>query len=305
MTTESRFTGVHTIVPTAFHPDGTLDTGSMERLVEYLLEQRADGVALLGFMGEAHKMTSSERRQVVERVVGAADGRLVVWVGVRALGTAGAIEQAQEAHALGADAVFVAPLPAGSVDDQDRHFRAVAGAAPIPVAVHDYPAEFGVRLPVDLIVRLVNDGVTPYIKAEDPPVLVKQRRLLDQTGGKAGVFGGLGGQWALEELQNGAAGIMTGLAFTEILVGIYERFQAGDVAGATELFDRTLPLMRYEFQPGIGVGLRKYVLVRRGVFSSAHVRPPAAAVDDATLAEFETLARRVGLDVAEPALRGA
>jgi 4-hydroxy-tetrahydrodipicolinate synthase len=301
MNSKRRYRGVHPIVPTAFHPDGSLDLASMERLTRFLIEREVDGVALLGFMGEAHKMTTEERGQVVDRVASTADGRLIVWVGVRALGTAGAVEQVLQAEALGADAVFVAPLPSGSELDQERHFREVAASTHLPIAIHDYPAEFGVRLSASLIARLANDGVAPYVKAEDPPVLVKQRRLLADTNGAIGVFGGLGGQWAFEELVNGAAGIMTGLAFPEVLVGIYKRLEAGDVDGARELFDGTLPLIRYEFQPGIGVGLRKHVLVRRGVFSSAYVRPPGQTPDDATLAEFESVARRVGIDIALPA----
>jgi dihydrodipicolinate synthase/N-acetylneuraminate lyase len=68
----------------------------------------------------------------------------------------------------------------------ERHYREVAAATALPVAIHDYPSEFGITIPADLIARLANDGVTPYLKAEDPPVLVKQRRILEQAPGASG-----------------------------------------------------------------------------------------------------------------------
>ena len=300
MSQHPSYTGVHPIVPTPFLADGALDLPSVERLVEHQIAAGVQGVAILGFMGEAHKLRGAERRSVIEATVAAAAGRIVVWVGIRAFGTAGAIEQVQEAETLGADAVFVAPIAPGTPPVIERHYREVAAATALPVAIHDYPAEFGISIPADLIARLAADGVTPYLKAEDPPVLVKQRRILEQAPGKIGIFGGLGGQWVFEELVNGAAGVMTGLAFPEVLVDIVTRYEAGDVDGAAAVFDRVLPLIRYEFQPGIGVALRKHVFERRGVFSTTTVRAPSPSVDAATIEEFEAVARRVGIDVAVP-----
>ena len=300
MSKHPTYTGVHPIVPTPFLDDGEVDLASVERLVEHQIAAGVQGIAILGFMGEAHKLRGAERRSVIEAAVATAAGRIVVWVGIRAFGTAGSIEQVQEAEALGANAVFVAPIAPGTPAVIERHYREVAAATALPVAIHDYPSEFGITIPADLIARLANDGVTPYLKAEDPPVLVKQRRILEQAHGRIGIFGGLGGQWVFEELANGAAGVMTGLAFPEVLVDIVTRYQAGDEDGAAAVFDRVLPLIRYEFQPGIGVALRKHVFERRGVFSTTTVRPPSPPVDAATIEEFEAVARRVGLDVAVP-----
>ena len=287
--------GVNPILPTPFTEGGGLDVVSLERLIEFQLEAGVDGVAILGFLGEAHKLAEAERRTVIEVVVARAAGRIPVWVGVRALGTAGAVEQARAAQALGASAVFVAPIAPQSDAALYRHYRAVAEAVEVPVIVHDYPASFGITLSAELVARLANDGFAPYIKLEDPPVLTKLTRLRELTEGRIGVFGGLGGVYFLEELQRGAVGIMTGFAFPEVLVRIYRQFVGGDVAGAARTFDRYLPLIRYEFQPGIGLAFRKHVYRRRGVFASEFIRPPGAALDDVSREELEATAARVGL----------
>lgn len=293
--------GVNPILPTPFDADGALDLASLERLVDHVADVGADGVAILGFLGEAHKLSGAERDAVVRTVVARAAGRLSVWVGVRALGTAGAVEQATRAEALGADAVFVAPIAPQDDEALHRHFRTVAEAVSVPLILHDYPASFGLRLSVPLIARLANEGLAPYIKLEDTPPLPKLTALLDATDGRIGVFGGLGGQYFLEELERGAAGIMTGFAFPEVLVDIHRRFRAGDREGAADVFHRAIDLMRYEFQPGIGLAFRKHVLRTRGVFATDVCRPPAATPSALDLEEFGRVAERCGLRLAGPA----
>ena len=60
------------------------------------------------------------------------------------------------------------------------------------------------------------------------------------------------------------------------------RYRAGDVNGAADVFYRAVPLMRFEFQEGIGMAIRKEVLRRRGALSSAATRAPAAGSDGPT-----------------------
>lgn len=289
--------GVNPILPTPFHQDGRLDTASLERLVDLMARIGADGVAILGFLGEAHKLSGAEREEVVRTVVARAAGRLSVWVGVRALGTAGAVEQAEQAEALGADAVFVAPIAPQNDDALYRHFRTVSEATSLPLILHDYPASFGLTLSVPLIARLAREGVAPYIKLEDTPALPKVSAVIQASQGAIGVFGGLGGQFFLEELDRGAAGIMTGFAFPEVLVEIHRRFRAGDRSGAAEVFHRTVDLMRYEFQPGIGLAFRKHVYRLRGTFESDACRPPATVPSERDLEEFAGVAARCGLSL--------
>ena len=61
---------------------------------------------------------------------------------------------------------------------------------------------------------------------------------------------------------------MTGFAWPEMLVQVYELFAAGKTEEAEDLFDIYLPLVRHEQQPGVGLALRKEVLFRRGAIKS-------------------------------------
>ncbi|MDZ7802277.1 MAG: dihydrodipicolinate synthase family protein [Trueperaceae bacterium] len=288
--------GVYPILPTPFDAHGRIDEASLRRLIDFQVAAGVQGVAILGFLGEAHKLAEDERRAVVRTVVEQADRRIDVWVGVRAFGTAGAIEQGKAAQELGADAVFVAPIGVQNDDVLFDFYQDVAGALQVPVIIHDFPASFGTMLSAELVARLGNEveGVQA-IKLEDPPVLQKLSRILELAPGTIDVFGGLGGEYFLEELQRGAKGIMTGFAFPEVLVGIHRAFAGGDEARATELFDRYCPLIRYEFQPKIGLAFRKHIYRRRGIIDTTHVRKPGMTLDARTEAELEAIVHRVGL----------
>ena len=135
-----------------------------------------------------------------------------------------------------------------------------------------------------LLARIAKEIPTARtIKLEDPPTPFKTARIIEQARGTAvQIFGGLGGVFLLEELMSGATGAMTGFAFPEILVRIVASFRAGRVDEAADLFYRTVPLMRFEFQEGIGMAIRKSVLHRRGALASPATRPPAGGLDTAT-----------------------
>ena len=75
---------------------------------------------------------------------------------------------------------------------------------------------------------------------------------------------------------------MTGFAYPELLVEVFERFAAGRKDDAFDLYDAYLPLIRYEQQPGIGLAIRKEILHRRGVIASPALRPPGARLDART-----------------------
>ena len=80
---------------------------------------------------------------------------------------------------------------------------------------------------------------------------------------------------------------MTGFAYPEILVEIVSAFRAGDVDHASDVFYRTVPLMRFEFQEGIGMAIRKEVLRRRGALATGTLRAPAAKLDAVTSAALD------------------
>lgn len=86
---------------------------------------------------------------------------------------------------------------------------------------------------------------------------------------------------------------MTGFSYPEVLVAVYRAFVGGDVAAARRTFYAACPLIRYEFQPGIGLALRKEVYRSRGAIRSAHVRHPGAQIDPVAQRELANVIAHV------------
>ena len=179
---------------------------------------------------------------------------------------------------------------------RDSHYLAVAEAIEIPVVVQDFPPSVGgILMSVEVIARI--GAASPrcrYLKLEDEPspMKVSQVRAANPD---IRVLGGLGGMMFLEELRHGAHGTMTGFGYPEILVDIYTRYTAGDIDGATGVFYKYLPLIRFENQPRINLAIRKHIYHRRGAIATPRARAPFAPVDAETLADLDDILRRLDL----------
>jgi 4-hydroxy-tetrahydrodipicolinate synthase len=103
------------------------------------------------------------------------------------------------------------------------------------------------------------------------------------------ILTGNGGLFLDFEMERGADGAMTGYAFPELLIDVVRlpRDEAHD------LFDAHLPLLRYEQQPGVGLAVRKYVLMKRGLLAHDAQRKPAAAMSAVARTEVDYLLARL------------
>jgi 4-hydroxy-tetrahydrodipicolinate synthase len=277
------FDGVFSVLPTPFAPSGDLDHESLRRVIDVFIADGVNGLTALGVTSEVARLTEAERDAVLGTVVTHVNGRVPIVAGATADGLRTCIEFTRRAKAAGASAVMISPprMPKINADAVAGHFADVAAAVDIPIIVQDYPPISGYAMEASLLARIAREvPAARTIKLEDPPTPLKTSRILVDTKGlEVGIFGGLGGVFLLEELMAGAAGAMTGFAFPAFLVQIVGLFRAGKIDEAADLFYRKVPLMRFEFQEGIGMAIRKEVLRRRGAIVHAGIRQPGGALD--------------------------
>jgi 4-hydroxy-tetrahydrodipicolinate synthase len=280
------FGGVFSVLPTPFDVSGAFDPDSLKRVVDLFLADGVNGFTALGVTSEVARLTDTERDLVLDAVISHVAGRVPVVAGTTADGVRTCIEYSRRAKQAGAAAVMISPPRMVKInsDAVARHYADVAAAVDLPIIVQDYPPISGYAMEAALLARIARDvPAARTIKLEDPPTPFKTSRILEQTKGlDVAIFGGLGGVFLLEELLAGAAGAMTGFAFPKILVRIVTLFRAGQLDEAADEFYRRVPLMRFEFQEGIGMAIRKEVLKRRGVITHAGIRPPGGTLDQTT-----------------------
>lgn len=290
--------GVYVISVTPFDERGALDLESLDRVTDFYLEAGADGLTILGMMGEAPKLTQAESLQVIDRVIARAGGKPVV-VGVSAPGLAALAELGREAMERGAAGVMIAPPMVLRTDAQILgYYRQACGflGEDIPVVLQDFPLATTVQISDELLGRII-DALPQVVmlKHEDWPGLSKISRLrAAEAGGRRriSVLCGNGGVFLPEEVARGANGAMTGFGFPEMLVQVVDLAGRGELDRAQDIFDAYLPLVRYEQQPGVGLAVRKHVLASRGAIASAAQRAPGAALDPLTRAEVDRLIAR-------------
>jgi 4-hydroxy-tetrahydrodipicolinate synthase len=280
------FEGVYSIIPTAFTDSGDFDSASQRKVVDLFVRSGINGLTALGVTGEVARLEEHERATVLQSVVDHVAGRVPVVAGTSADGTRTCISYTRQAKQLGAAAVMVSPprMPKLNSAAVVNHYKALADAVDVPIVVQDYPPITGFAMEPALLARIAKEIPSARtIKLEDPPTPFKTARILEAAAGTAvQIFGGLGGVFLLEELISGATGAMTGFAFPEILVRIMKHWRAGEHDAAADVFYRAVPLMRFEFQEGIGMAIRKEVLRRRGALASAATRAPAGGLDAPT-----------------------
>jgi len=292
--------GVYVIAATPFHPDGRIDKGSVDRLTDFYLEAGASGLTALGVMGEAPKLDADESIALVRQMVRRA-GKVPVVVGVTSPGFAPMRALARGAMEAGAAGVMIAPPNTLRTDDQIvtyfRHAREAIGED-IPFAVQDYPLGFSVVMTAPVLARIVAENPScVMLKLEDWPGLEKISaiRTLERSGDmrSVSILTGNGGIFVDFEMERGASGAMTGYAFPDMLCELVRLSATGERDRAHDLFDAHLPLMRYEQQPGVGLAVRKYILMKRGVLASDTQRKPAASLSDLGRAEVDYLLARL------------
>lgn len=293
-----KISGIFNILATPFHADYTLDSASLKNLVRFQIDKGAHGLTILGVMGEAAKLTVAERQAVMDTVIETVNGTIPVVVGTSHSEIKTCIALSAAAFAAGADGVMIAPPRMEDKSDAAilALYSTIAETIAGPVVVQDFPPINDVIMSPDLLAQIANAiPNAAYLKLEDPPLMQKIAAIRQRTD-KFEIFGGLGGMFLLEELQRGASGTMTGFAFTEILVAVFDAFNAGRIAAAQALFDRYLPLIRYENQPQINLTIRKALLQRRGAIAHSTPRPPFQAIDAGSHQEIDWLLARVGID---------
>jgi 4-hydroxy-tetrahydrodipicolinate synthase len=297
---DTQANGVYIIAATPFTDDGAVDTASLDRLMDFYIGCGITGITVLGIMGEAPKLTHAESVALTRQVVRRANGLPVV-VGASSPGFASMGALVKDVMDAGAGGVMIAPPPTLKTDDQIVAYFANAVeaiGADVPFVIQDYPLTFSVQMTPGVIRRIVAENASCMVlKHEDWPGLEKisQLRAWEKEGSMRhiSILTGNNALFLDFEMERGADGANTGYCFPDMLVDVVRLSKQGERDAAHDLFDAHLPLIRYEQQPGPGLAVRKYVMMRRGIIASDAMRKPASPLTPAARAEVDYLMARL------------
>ncbi|NUC74644.1 4-hydroxy-tetrahydrodipicolinate synthase [Haloterrigena sp. SYSU A558-1] len=271
--------GITTPLVTPFDDASDIDEAALRDLIAHLLENDIDAVFPCGTTGEFASLTPEERNRVHEITVDAVDGEVPVLAGAAATSVAEAVDYAEDAAAIGADAAVVTPPyfhTANAPEGNQRFLERIADRSPLPLLLYNIPACTGQRLEPETVAAVAAHDDVLGLKDSSGDLeyfLSVVRRTPDD-------FLMLQGYDALlvPALRMGADGGVNALsnAVPEQLTELYEA--SADERG-DELQDAVSELFgacaTYGFAPAA-----KTALEYRGVIPSDAVRPPLVEVHE-------------------------
>jgi 4-hydroxy-tetrahydrodipicolinate synthase len=141
---------------TPFHEDGSVNFEALEELLNWHVENKTDGILVLGTTGESSTMTHEEDDAVVEFTMKVINKRLPVIVGSGSNCTETAIEKSVKYANMGADALLLISPYYNKANSQGmiRHFTAVADAVDCPIILYNVPGRTGCSITKEAIAEL-------------------------------------------------------------------------------------------------------------------------------------------------------
>jgi hypothetical protein len=183
------FRGLCAFPVTPGDDDGIVDAPAMRALVRRLVASGVDSIGVLGSTGSAPYFSRAERRRTIECGVDEAAGRLPVMAGIGALRTSEAVCLGQDAAAIGADAVLLAPVSYTPLTEEEvfRHVAAVADAVDLPLCLYHNPGTTNFTFTPALIGRLSRVARIVAVKTPAPdPAAMDPRAGPGRDGGGIG-----------------------------------------------------------------------------------------------------------------------
>lgn len=143
----SLFKGSGVALVTPFK-DGEVDFKSMEKLIDYQIENQTDAVIICGTTGEASTLSYEEQIECIKKCVEYVDGRVKVIAGTGSNCTKSAIRLSKIAEGLGVDGLLVV-TPYYNKATQlglKQHYSAIAQSVNIPLIMYNVPSRTGCNI---------------------------------------------------------------------------------------------------------------------------------------------------------------
>ena len=223
-----------------------VDPDGLRRVIDYVLEGGVHGIFVLGSNGEFYGFDEDNYQNAIEITVQHTGGRVPVYAGIGSITTKACLRQARMAEEAGADAItvltpmFINP----STDELYDHFKTIAEGTPLPVLLYNNPGKTTNDIPVGLLTELAR--IDNIMGIKNTSINFAQTiQYLNETK-NINRFNVLSGTdyYIYATLTHGGTGCVAGTANVApaLVTEIYDKFMAGDHAGALEAQNRLIPL---------------------------------------------------------------
>lgn len=185
------FHGSMVALVTPMFGDGSIDEDSLQRLIDFHVENHTDAIVSVGTTGESATLDQEEHCHIIRRTVEMAAGRIPVIAGTGANSTREATVLTRCAMEAGVEACLLI-TPYYNKPTQEGlylHFRAVAEAVPVPLILYNVPSRTACDMLPETVERLSMISNVVGIK-EATGNMDRAREIMDRCGDRLDVYSG-------------------------------------------------------------------------------------------------------------------
>jgi 4-hydroxy-tetrahydrodipicolinate synthase len=243
------FSGSMVALVTPMRADGSVDSDSLRKLVEFHIDNGTDGIVAVGTTGESATLSVEEHCDVIRQIVEQVNGRIPVIAGTGANSTAEAIELSEYARDLGVAAVLLV-VPYYNRPTQEGlylHFKSIAEAVDIPQILYNVPSRTACDLLPETVGRLAK--VKNIIGIKEATGDVRRVQLIkDLVDADFELYTGEDGN-TVDFILAGGRGVIsvTANVAPKLMHEMCVAAMAGDADKARQINDKLAPLHRYLF----------------------------------------------------------
>lgn len=287
-----KFKGLFSALLTPFNEDGSINFDSLEKLVEFNLQNGIDGFYVGGSTGEGLLLSPEERMQVFECVKKANKGRATLIAHVGTICTLDAIKMAKKAEELEYDAISaVAPYYYGfTLDAVLGYYNDIVNSTSLPMIIYNFPNSGGFSLTKDIANKLFENEKFIGIKHTSGDMFtLNQFKTLDR---EIVVYNGFD-ETLLAGLSMGADGAIgstynfMGKKFKKIM----NCFNSGEIETAKALQNEANEIICEMIKYGVFQS-EKAILTEMGI-DMGQCRPPFMPISDECRASMKKIAHKI------------
>ena len=288
------YAGTGVAIVTPFLENGELDTASLEKLVNHLVDGGVEYIVALGTTGENPTLNKAERQQVYSLVNQFNNGRIKLVAGIGGNDTRAVVESMQSFDLTGYSAILSVSPYYNKPNNEGlfQHYKAINDNAPLPIIMYNVPGRTGMNVNVATTLRIARECKN-IIATKEASGNVEQimQIIKDKPEGFEVISGDDG--ITLPIMACGAIGVISvvGNAYPKLISDMVRLCLQGKFVESRPAHEKMLPLISSMFAEGNPSGVIAY-LSALGITKNTF-RLPVVGVSDALMQTIQSLMKSV------------
>jgi len=255
--TKLRGMGVALITP--FQEDGSVDYKALTRLVDYLIQNGADFLCILGTTAETPTLTTDEKDKIKKLVIERVNGRIPILLGCGGNNTQAIVDSLKNDDFNGVDAIL-SVVPFYNKPSQEgiyQHYKAIATSTDLPIVLYNVPGRTGVNMTAETTLRIARDFDNMIAIKEASGNITQMDDIIKNKPANFDVISGDDGI-TFPLITLGAVGVISviGNAFPREFSRMTRLALQGDYANALKIHHRFTELFSLLFVDGNPAGVK-------------------------------------------------